>query len=109
MFPTGVALEDVGEADGGGSSEALDEGIAENDGAGGGGMHSTLNITGSVTVGVVFDRVATPLVNEMAVGTVPDSEGGIDVSPEGVVIDVITGAAGGPFFGMNQDERSEVG
>jgi hypothetical protein len=45
----------------------------------------------------------------MTVGAVPDAEGGIDVGPEGVVIDVITGAAGGPFFGMNQDERGEFG
>src|ERR1700722_5416158 len=109
VFPAGVALEDVGEADVGGSTEPLDKRIAENDGAVGGGIHSTLNITGSVTVGVVFDGVATALVNEMAVGAVPDSEGGIDVGPEGVVIDVITGAAGRPFFGMNQDERSEFG
>src|SRR3984957_14703079 len=39
VFPAGVALEDVGEADVGGGTEPLDKGIAENDGAGGGGMH----------------------------------------------------------------------
>src|SRR5580698_1125978 len=109
MFPAGVALEDIGEADVGGSAETFDEGIAEHDGAGGGGMHRTLNITGSVTVGVVFDGVASALVNEMTVGAVPDSEGGVVVGPEGVVIDVIAGTAGGPFFGMNHDERGEFG
>src|ERR1700722_19641817 len=109
MFPAGVALEDIGEADVGGSAETFDEGIAEHNGAGGGGMHRTLNIAGSVTVGVVFDRVASALVNEMTIGAVPHSEGGVDVGPEGVVIEVIAGTAGGPFFGMNQDERGEFG
>jgi hypothetical protein len=89
MFPAGIALEDVGQADVGGSFEALDEGIAKNDGARGGGMHRALNMTGSLTVGVVFDCVATALMNEMPVGAVPDSEGGIDVGPEGVVVDMI--------------------
>jgi hypothetical protein len=72
-------------------------------------MHGTLDITGAVTVGVVFHRVTAALVDKMAVGAVPDSEGGIDVSPEGVVIHAITGLARGPFFRMNQDERSEFG
>jgi hypothetical protein len=45
----------------------------------------------------------------MTVGAVPDSEGGVDVGPEGVVIEVIAGTAGGPFSGMNQDERGKFG
>src|SRR6202453_2350977 len=109
MFPAGVALEDIGEADVGGSGETFDEGIAEHDGAWSGGMDGALNVTGSVTVGVVFDGVAAAFVDKMAVGAVPDSEGGVVVGPEGVVIDVIAGTAGGPFFGMNQDERGEFG
>src|ERR1700757_4051830 len=87
-------LEDVGQAVVVVKANALDHGIAQDHGAGPGGMQAAFNVASAVAVRGVLGTEAAALMVEMPVWAMPDAECRIDVGPERVVVDMIGGLTG---------------
>ena len=56
-------------------------------------MQAAFDVARAIAIGDILNAVAAAVMEEAAVGTVPDAEYGIDVGPERVVVDVVGGSA----------------
>ena len=108
ILTTGAFFEEVGQAILIGQAKALDHRVAKDDGAWFGRVEATIDVAGTVTIGSVLDTEAAALVVEMAVGTVPNAKGWVDVGDEGVVVHVVGGLAGRPVCDVDVDEAEEL-
>jgi len=70
-------------------------------------MQAALGVTRAVTIRIVFNAVAAALVNENSVGTMPNSEYRIDVSPKRIVAEPVARPARWPIRQVNDDERNQ--
>jgi hypothetical protein len=68
-------------------------------------MQVALGVTRAITIRIVFNAVAAAFVNEHSVGTMPNSEYRIDISPKR--IEPVTRPARRPIRQVNNDERNQ--
>jgi len=70
-------------------------------------MQVALDVTRAIAIRIVFNAVAAALVNENPVGTMPNSEYRIDVSPKRIVAEPVARPAGRPIRQANDDKRNQ--